>query len=247
MTSWLLLFLGGIFAGAQNALAGGGSFVTLGMLVLTGLDPRAANITSTIALFPGMVTTAVAGRRMAAGVAGLSFKALALISLAGGLVGAVLLLATPSAFFAGLVPWLVMFATSVFFWGSFIRRTSGDAALLGPGAAAMAQFCIAIYGGYFGGGIGFLMLAVLTIAGQQVRTAAVTKNVLAAAMNASAFAIFLFSADVHWLHALVLGGGSIIGGFVGVALLPRANERWLRIGVIALGVALTVGLFLRDG
>ncbi len=243
---WLFLFLGGIFAGAQNALAGGGSFVTLGMLVLTGLDPRAANITSTIALFPGMVTTAFAGRRMAAGAAGLSFKALALISLAGGAVGALLLLATPSTFFAGLVPWLVLFATAVFFWGSFVRRASDGAPLLGSGVAAVAQFMIAIYGGYFGGGIGFLMLAVLTIAGQPVRSAAVTKNVLAAAMNASAFVIFLFSRDVHWLHAVVLGSGSIIGGFVGVALLPRANERWLRIGVIALGVALTVGLFLRD-
>jgi uncharacterized membrane protein YfcA len=247
VTPWLVLFLGGIFAGAQNALAGGGSFVTLGLLVLTGLDPRAANITSTIALFPGMVATAFAGRRMAAGTAGLPFNALALISLVGGLVGAFLLLATPSAFFAGLVPWLVLFATAVFFWGSFIRETTDGAPLVGPRVAAVAQFMIAIYGGYFGGGIGFLMLAVLTIAGQPVRTAAVTKNVLAAAMNASAFVIFLFSPDVHWPHALVLGAGSIIGGTVGVALLPRANERWLRIGVITLGVALTVGLFLRAG
>jgi uncharacterized membrane protein YfcA len=246
VTQWILLFLGGIFAGAQNALAGGGSFVTLGMLVLTGLDPRAANITSTIALFPGMVTTGFAGRRMAAGAEGLSFKALALISLAGGLVGAILLLATPSTFFAALVPWLVLFATAVFFWGSFIRRSQDGAPLLGPRGAGVAQFLIAIYGGYFGGGIGFLMLAVLTIAGLPVRSAAVTKNVLAAAMNASAFAIFLFSRDVHWLHAVVLGGGSIIGGSVGVALLPRVNEKWLRIGVIALGVALTAGLFLRD-
>ena len=242
---WVFLFLAGILAGAQNALAGGGSFVTLGMLIVAGLDPRAANITSTIALFPGQVTTGYAVRRMVSGAQGLSFRALFLISLAGGVAGALLLLATPPTFFAGLVPWLVLFATAVFFWGSFIRRTSEGARLLGPRAAAAAQLAIAIYGGYFGGGIGFLMLAVLTIAGLPVRSAGATKNVLAATMNASAAVIFLFSRDVHWLHAAVLGGGAIAGGLVGAGLLTRVNERWLRIGVVALGAALTVGLFLR--
>ncbi len=242
---WVLLFVAGVWAGAQNALAGGGSFVTLGMLVLTGLDPRAANITSTVALFPGQVTTGYAGRGLASGVQGISFPTLFLISLAGGVAGALLLLATPPAFFAGLVPWLVLFATAVFFWGSFVRRTSEGAPLLGSGAAAAAQLTIAIYAGYFGGGIGFLMMAVLTIAGQAVRRAAATKNVLAATMNASAAVIFVFSRDVHWLHALVLGSGGVIGGLAGAALLPRVNEQWLRIGVVALGIALTVGLFLR--
>jgi len=243
---FILLFLVGIFAGAQNALAGGGSFVTLGMLVIAGLDPRAANITSTIALFPGQLATAYASRELTAGVEGLSFRALFIISLAGGVAGALLLLATPSTFFAALVPWLVLFATAVFFWGSFIRQTSeGAPPLLGPLAAGIAQFLIAIYGGYFGGGIGFMMLAVLTVAGLSVRSASAGKNVLAVAMNFSAVAIFVFSPDVRWMHAAVLGGGGIIGGVVGAALLPRVNERWLRIGVIVLGIALTVGLFLR--
>ena len=245
MLLWILLFIAGVVAGAQNSLAGGGSFVTLGMLVAAGLDPRAANITSTIALFPGQAASGYAGRRIAAGLQGLSFAALFLISLGGGAVGALLLLATPTAFFAGLVPWLVLFATAVFFWGSFIRQTSAQAPVLGSGAAAVAQFLIAIYGGYFGGGIGFLMMAVLTIAGMPVAAAAATKNVLAVAMNASAVLIFLLSRDVYWLHAAVLGAGGIIGGLAGAALLPRVNERWLRVGVVALGVALTIGLFWR--
>lgn len=245
MIVWGLVFLAGIVAGAQNALAGGGSFVTLGTLVIAGLDPRAANITSTIALFPGQIASGYAGRRMATGFKELSFKALFAISLAGGIIGALLLLATPPTFFAGLVPWLVLFATAVFFWGSFIRRTTEGAPALGSRVAGAAQFLIAIYGGYFGGGIGFLMMAVLTIAGMPVRNAAMTKNVLAVAMNASAFVIFLLSRDVHWLHAAVLGSGGIIGGVVGAALLPRVNERPLRIGVVALGIALTIGLFLR--
>jgi uncharacterized membrane protein YfcA len=242
---WLLIFMAGLVAGAQNALAGGGSFVTLGMLVIAGLDPRAANITSTMALFPGQVATGYAGRSMAAGAEGLSFKTLFVISLAGGIAGALLLLATPPTFFAGLVPWLVLFATAVFFWGSFLRKPNEGKATLNPLTAATAQFAIAIYGGYFGGGIGFLMLAVLTVAGLPVRSASATKNALAVAMNASAVAIFMFSRDVHWVHAAVLGAGGIAGGLAGVWLLPRANEKWLRIGVIAIGILLTIGLFVR--
>ena len=127
-----VLLLAGVVAGVQNALAGGGSFVTLGALVLAGLEPRAANITSTIALFPGQVTTGYAGRRLASGTPRLSFAALFGISLAGGVLGAALLLATPPTFFASLVPWLVLFATGVFAWGSFVRRPSAGANPAGP-------------------------------------------------------------------------------------------------------------------
>ena len=242
---WLLIFLAGIVAGAQNALAGGGSFVTLGMLVIAGLDPRAANITSTMALFPGQMATGYAGRGMATGAEGLSFRTLFIVSLVGGIAGALLLLATPPTFFAGLVPWLVLFATAVFCWGSFIREPVEGTRTLSPLAAAAAQFAIAIYGGYFGGGIGFLMLAVLTVAGLPVRSASATKNALAVAMNFSAVLIFVFSSDVHWRHAAVLGAGGICGGLTGVWLLPRINEQLLRIGVIAIGIVLTIGLFMR--
>jgi len=245
VTVLLLLLVAGIIAGVQNALAGGGSFVTLGVLVIAGLDPRAANITSTIALFPGQVATGYAGRGLAAGTPRLSLAALFAISLAGGILGALLLLATPPTFFAGLVPWLVIFATGVFAWGSFLRRPVPGAAPAGPGTAALAQFLIAIYGGYFGGGIGFLMLAALTVAGLSVRPASATKNVLAATMNASAVAIFLFSRDVHWAQAGILGAGAVLGGLIGTVLLTRVNERALRIGVIVLGAALSAGLFAR--
>jgi uncharacterized membrane protein YfcA len=242
-----LLFAAGLWAGAQNALAGGGSFVTLGTLVLAGLDSRAANITSTIALFPGQVATGYAGSRMASGAEGLSFRALVLISLAGGVVGALLLLATSPTFFAGLVPWLVLFATGVFVWGSFVRDTSAGSLPLSSRTAAWAQFVIAIYGGYFGGGIGFLMLAVLTVAGLPVRNAAATKNVLAAVMNASAVIIFLFSRDVRWLQAVTVSAGGIAGGLIGARALSRVNDRWLRGGVVVLGVTLAIALFVRRG
>jgi uncharacterized membrane protein YfcA len=240
-----LLLLAGLWAGVQNALAGGGSFVTLPALILSGLDARAANITSTIALFPGQVTTGLAGRSFVSGAERLSFRALFVISLAGGVVGALLLLATPASFFARMLPWLVLAATALFAWGSFFRRPRVEHKPLSAATAGTIQFFIAIYGGYFGGGIGFLMLAALTIAGLPVRTAAATKNVLAGVMNGAAVLIFAFSRDVHWLDAAVLGVAAIVGGLIGAWMLRWVNEKALRVGVVVLGVALTVGLFVR--
>lgn len=245
MGTMALLFAAALWAGVQNALAGGGSFVTLPALILSGLDARAANIASTIALFPGQTTTGWVGRKMAGGAAGLSFRALMIISLVGGAVGAGLLLATPSHFFAGLVPWLVLFATGLFAYGSFFRTPDESGGGLGPRVAGGLQFLIAVYGGYFGGGIGFLMLAALTAAGLAVRAAGATKNILAAAMNASAVAVFLFTPGIPWTRVGVVCVGAILGGLVGAQLLKRVDERLIRGFVVILGLALTVGLFLR--
>ena len=240
-----LILAAGLWAGLQNALAGGGSFVTLPALILTGMSPLAANITSTVALFPGQVTSGLAGRRLVTGAGRLPFGALFGLSLVGGAVGGLLLLNTPSTVFARLVPWLVLFATTVFAWGSFRRGGSDPALHLGPAAAAVAQFLIAIYGGYFGGGIGFLMLAALTMAGLPTRNAGATKNALAGVMNASAVVLFVTSPQVHWREAIVLGVGALLGGLLGSWALHRVNERALRIAIVGLGIALTAGLFLR--
>lgn len=240
----VVLFLAALWAGVQNALAGGGSFVTLPALMFTGMDARAANITSTIALFPAQIATALTGRTLVTGAAGLTFRVLIVISLAGGALGAVLLLVTPANFFARLVPWLVLFATGVFAWGSFAPKRAARAHLSRHGAAA-AQFAISIYGGYFGGGIGFLMLAALTAAGLLMRHAGATKNALAGVMNASAVVIFIFSPEVRWLQAGIAGAGAIIGGIAGGLLLHRLNERVLRLSIVLIGLALTIGLFIR--
>lgn len=243
----LLLFAVAVWAGIQNALAGGGSFVTLPALILSGLDARAANIASTLALFPGQLTTGWVGRSLASGAAGLSFRALIIISLAGGALGALLLLSTPPSFFEKLVPWLVLFATAMFGYGSFVRRPNAIGAGIGRRTAGALQFAIAIYGGYFGGGIGFLMLAALTAAGLSVRSAASTKNVLAGVMNAAAVAIFLFTPHIPWLRAGVVCIGAVLGGLVGAQLLRRVDERLIRALVVVLGVCLTLGLFVRSG
>ncbi len=249
MSTHLLLIIAllaavGFWAGVQNALAGGGTFITFPVLLLAGLDPRAANITSAVALFPGQIATGLAGRSLVRGTAGLSALALGAISLVGGCLGAILLLATPQSIFTRLVPWLVLFATLVFAWGSF-RGPPRIGRELGRLPGGITQFCIAVYGGYFGGGIGILMIAALTMAGLDTRHAGATKNALAAVINIAAVLIFAFSPDVDWLYAAVLGAGSIGGGQLGAWMLKRVNETWLRIAVIGLGVALTIGLFWR--
>lgn len=240
-----LLAVASFTAGVQNALAGGGSFLTFPALLLTGLDPRAANITSSVALFPGQVATGFIGRRQATGTPSLAFSSLFVISLLGGALGALLLLWTPTSIFTALVPWLVLFATLVFAWGSFFRRSGTADVPLGAVPAGAIQFAISIYGGYFGGGIGILMLAALTVSGLAIRAAGATKNVLAGVMNASAVAIFLFSSDVAWRQVAVASVAALAGGQVGAYALQRVNERLMRICIVLLGVALTIGLFVR--
>jgi uncharacterized membrane protein YfcA len=239
--------LAALIAGVQNALAGGGSFLTFPALLFAGLNPVGANVTSTVALFPGQITTALAGRRDVVGLPHLSFRALLVISLFGGACGAVLLLLTPERLFSSLVPWLVLFATVVFAWGSFFRRTGESTRHVPTWISGLTQFCISTYGGYFGGGIGILMLAVLTIAGMGVRHAGATKNVLSAAMNTAAMLIFIFSQQVEWRLAAVMAVAAIAGGQLGVWLFRRVNETALRVTIVFIGALLSVGLFLRAG
>jgi uncharacterized membrane protein YfcA len=142
------------------------------------------------------------------------------------------------------VPWLVLFATALFAWGSFFRRPSpAGESRLSPRAASAAQFFIAVYGGYFGGGIGLLMMAALTTMGLAVRNAGAAKNILAGVINASAVAIFVFSRDVHWPQVVITAIGASFGGWAGALMLKRVNEKLLKLAVVALGVALTIGLF----
>lgn len=244
-TLLVLISLAGLYAGTQNTLAGGGSFITFPTLLLVGLDPLSANITSTLALFPNQMTSSLAGRKLAGGVGELSLKKLFAISIAGGLVGAMLLLNTPVTFFTQLVPWLVLIATALFTWGSFRKTTLHSVQTMPQPLLALVQFIIGIYGGYFGGGIGILMLATLSLAGQKIRMATATKNVLAMAMNASAVILFAFSNHVDWLAGLALAVGGIGGGFLGSWLVHRLPENIMRGFVVLVGMTLSTWLFVR--
>ncbi|WP_199555810.1 sulfite exporter TauE/SafE family protein [Sandaracinobacteroides hominis] len=238
-----LLLAAGLWAGAQNALAGGGSFVTIPALMAAGLDARVANLTSTVAVFPGQITTALANRRLVSGIGPFSFLILLGISLVGGVLGALLLLATPTDLFSRMLPWLVLVATLLFARGAFGKKL-GDAHLK-PLPFGLGQFGVAIYGGYFGGGIGFLMLALFTLAGAAVKEAQANKNALASAMNFSGALVFILSGEVDWSHALPLCVGTVIGGYAGARLIAYVPDKALKLLVVLIGLALFAGLLWR--
>jgi uncharacterized membrane protein YfcA len=245
--SLLLVALAGFIGGVANVLAGGGGFFTFPALLLAGLDPRAANVTGTVGIWPMQVTVGYAGLKHIKGTSDLPLRIMLPINFVGGIAGALLLLSTPPSFFAALVPWLVLFATGAFAWGSF-RKTQAERPghRLGRTGSMLLHSFISIYVGYYGGGAGILVLAVLTLAGMPVRMANRVKLLLVCAANTAAVAIFLFSKDIHWVPALIILAASEFGAHVvGVRILHRVNEKALKIGIICFGLGLSVWLFVR--
>ena len=245
---FLLVALAGFGAGFINALAGGGSFLTFPSLISAGLLAIDANATSTIALFPAQVATTWAYRdnvRKSLDDPRFNGHLLAGISLAGGLIGALLLLATPESIFERSVPFLLAAATLVFAFG-MVMPERGEKQLLGPAGILIAQCFVAVYGGYFGGGIGILMLAALTLFGlKDIVLMNGLKMLLATLMNATATLILACSGKVHWLEAVVLSAGSILGGFAGAHAGTRIPPLLVRLFVIFIGVLLSIHFYLK--
>lgn len=252
----LLLFAAAAGGGALNAVAGGGSFLTFPMLLFLGVPPITANATSTVALWPGSVASTGAYRRELR-AARAHLVPLSVVSLVGGLAGALLLLHTPQATFRGMVPWLLLAATLIFAFGGPLvarLRRKAVAAAGGPAAEATAplpaagfaaQFGIATYGGFFGGGIGILMLAALTLAGMEdVHAMNGLKNWLAVCINGIAVVTFVVAGAVWWPQALVMVGGAVAGGYAAASAARRVRPVLVRRFVIAVGAAMTLYFFL---
>lgn len=246
------LLLVGVAAGALNAVGGGGTFVALPALVAAGLPPVTANASSTVALLPGAVTGAWAYRGEIRPVGATSVRALSIASAAGGACGAGLLLGLPASSFDAAVPWLLAFATLVLAFGRHLSRllnsALGRTVDLGGRSILAGQFLLAIYGGYFGGAVGILMLA-LWSAGLGIDAAAGNPMRVAqlAAVNAVAAGIFLVAADVLADPAPLLAVlvGAAVGGFGGARLARRLPARWLRAVVLSTAATMTVLYFLR--
>lgn len=240
----LLILLAGVAAGALNAVGGGGSFVALAALVGAGMPPVTANATTTVALLPGNATSAWVYRREIEGFSHPSPLRLTLASVFGGAIGAGLLLLLPAASFDAAVPWLLAFATIVLAFG---KRLTSALRLGRPGPAAIlaGQFLLAIYGGYFGGAVGLMMLAFWTATttldparGNPLRVIQVAAVYLTAAV------IFVFAADVlsqPW-HLVTMLGGAIIGGYAGAHVVRRLPSTVLR-GLVLSTAVLMTGLF----
>jgi uncharacterized membrane protein YfcA len=241
----VLLFVAAAIGGAINAVAGGGSFVCFPALLLVGVPPIAANATNTIALWPGTVASAVAYRRELEDVRR-ELIALGIASLAGSWVGATLLLETSNRAFVLFVPWLLLFATLVFSFGGAIGRRLVRGAPAPLGLAIVVQSAIAVYGGYFGGGMGIMMLAVLSLLGMsELHRMNALKTVLATVINGVAVVVFIAAHAVAWTPGLVMVVGGIAGGYGGAAMARRVEPRNVRRLVLAIAWTITLYFFAK--
>lgn len=244
-----LLLVVAFVAGAVNSLAGGGTLLTFPALLLLGMDPIVANATSTVALWPGTIG-AIFGYRRELRERSSLIAPLAIPSLVGGTAGAVLLISTPSSVFEKLVPFLILFATVLFAVHGPIRdRVFDDASIRSPRwwtIAVALQLGIAVYGGYFGAGIGVLMLALLGVLGlEDLNAMNGIKVVNGMLINLVAVAAFAVSGIVDWPIAAAMAVASAAGGWAGAGVARRIGQTRLRNSIIAIGVAATVLLFLR--
>ncbi len=242
-----LLFIAAAIAGGINSVAGGGSFISFPALIFTGVLPVPANATSTVALWPGSVASVGAYRERMPTSRRLMLPLIA-VSLTGGMLGALLLLRTPETLFMDLIPYLFAVATLLFIFGkrltgNFIHLLKRDATLSAPliAAASLGQLAISVYGGFFGGGIGILMLAMFQMMHMDdIHAMNGLKALLGAAINGAAVVTFIVAGIVRWPQAVVMIAGAALGGYGGAHYAQKIDPRIVRGVVIAVGAGMTI-------
>jgi uncharacterized membrane protein YfcA len=246
MGSYLLLIVAAIAAGLINSVAGGGMFISFPALVFTGVPSIIANASSTTALIPGVLASAWAYREDFKKSENFPFWPLLIVSVAGGIVGALLLLYTPQRTFDSVIPWLMLAATLLFTFGARLTPLLKRVIHIGPVAVVFIQFFIAIYGGYFGGAIGIVMLAVWTVFGlTDIHVMNANRTIMGAAANSIAAVLFIVARKIWWPQTLVMLVGTIIGGYIGARLARKVRPIHVRAFVTVISAAITVAFFLR--
>jgi len=246
----IFLFVAGGLGGALNSVAGGGSFISFPALLFVGVPPIPANATNALALWTAAAASGGAYRSRL-NVPRRVLIPLMAASLLGGLAGAFLLLRTPAHTFMQVLPWLTLGATLLFAFGGRLSggRISGvgheatRAAILG---AAIFQLLVAVYGGYFGGGMGIVMLAMLTTLGMaDIHDMNALKSVMGFVINGVAVTAFIVAKAVYWRQGLVMIGGGIVGGYFGAHYAQKLPQRWVRAFVIVIGSGMTAYFFVK--
>ncbi|MGH9545998.1 MAG: sulfite exporter TauE/SafE family protein [Terriglobales bacterium] len=246
----IFLFAAGILGGALNSVAGGGSFLTFPALLFVGVPPIPANATNCLALWTGATASGGAYRNR------LNVPMRMLLPLlgggvVGGIVGAFLLLRTPAHTFMRVLPWLMMGATLLFVFGKKLARTRDSsvphslttAAIV---AASIFELAIAVYGGYFGGGIGIVNLAMLAAIGMtDIHAMNAIKSVLGVAINGIAAAVFVVKGAIYWPQGVVVIAGALLGGYFGAHYAQKLPQAWVRWFVILVGTAMSTYFFWR--
>lgn len=244
MLEWGVLLVAGYLAGVLNAIAGGGSFLTFPALVWAGVPPIIANATSAVAVLPGYLGGAAGFRRELRGMSRGQHLQMSLVGLAGGLCGGVLLLVTPAELFSRVVPLLLLLATLMFAFGqpllARVRKSDHPVPLL-PGL-----FVVAVYGGYFNGGLGIMLLAMFAAAGiTSMLLMNGLKNWISFVISLISVAAFALAGKVLWLEAIVMMLAATVGGYQGAALSRMLPASAVKVFVILIGLVMTVIFFLR--
>jgi uncharacterized protein len=245
------LVLAAFAAGAINAVAGGGSLVSFPALIAAGYATKTANVTNTVALWPGYIGGSYGYRgelrRQRRRILALSAPA-----ILGGLLGSAILLYTPDSAFDALVPFLILFACAVMAFQDQLSAFAQNHRLQSqhedhiPVPLYVATFVLSLYGGYFGAGLGILLFAGLAILlPDDIQHSNALKGLLSALINAVALLYFVAFGPVRWLPAIVMAVGALAGGYLGVGVARKLGKRWLRIAVISYGVIVAVVLFVR--
>ena len=247
----ILLFLAGAVAGALNSVAGGGSFISFPTLLFTGVPPIPANATNTIALWTGAAASGGAYRKRL-DVPRRVLMPLLTASLIGGVAGAFLLLKTPAQTFMRVLPWLTLGATLLFAFGkkiaggrkSVIEHESSSVALA---AATVFQLFVGVYGGYFGGGMGIVMLAMLAALGMtDIHAMNALKSVMGFVINGVAVVTFIIAGAIYWRHGIVMVVGGIVGGYLGARYAMKLPQAWIRWFVVVVGAGMTAYFFWKS-
>lgn len=246
--TWAVLVVAAFSAGALNAIAGGGTFLTFPALVWAGVPPILANATSALAVCPGYFGS-IAGFRqeLAAAPRTLLVREVA-VSAVGGVAGALLLLVTPPPVFAGIVPWLLLLATILFAVGPKLARLSAS-----EGGSRLAAWRVpgllvaTAYGGYFNGGVGILLLALYLLVGEsRLNTANALKNLNSSVLSVLSVLAFALGGLIAWAPALLMAVFATLGGFAGARLAQWLPAFWVRAIVIATGLVMSALFFGRS-
>jgi uncharacterized membrane protein YfcA len=249
----IILFGAGLIAGTLNAVAGGGSFISFPLMMFTGVPPVEANASNTVALWPGLASS-VASYSRHLRVPRRLLVPLLVTSILGGLVGALLLVKTPQRTFVHVIPWLLLGATLLFVFGNRLRtmamRNEGAASVENTSWQAIAMACVlqlavGTYGGYFGAGIGFVMLGMMTLLGmREIHAMNALRILLGAVINGVAVVTFIMSGAVYWGHCLVMMAGALTSGWFGAQYAQRADPKKVRWFIIALGLGMSAYFFV---
>ena len=242
-----ILLLAGLAAGAMNAMAGGGTFVAFPALLGSGLAATTANATSNAALLPGAMASAWTYRAGLVRFGPLGLRTMVLITALGGGLGALLLYLTDEATFRAIIPWLLLAASLVLTFGQGLRRRLEAAAFsLGPRGAAALQLMFGIYGGYFGGAVGLLMMAGwVLISDRSVKDLAPARTLMLATANGAALVLFVALGLVAWAQALPVAVGAVAGGVLGARLAMRLPAAAVRVAVLVTTYGTTAAFFWR--